>query len=219
MSLLPVVYNSIRDLLGRITAARSANLDEISSNRMSKLDIVEARLSATRAEYLDLIALLDQRLTSARAIALDSLSAIAGDLDALDGRLTANRATRLDQLDAAISSRAPASTALENTTWTAGRAMKLDQLDAAISSRLGAIKAVYRGTITLSSGTSTASAALGGTVNLAKTLLFPLGSTVNVASYQNDAMALLSLNATSVTATRADNDGTMVIGYQVVEFN
>jgi hypothetical protein len=219
MSLLPLIHNLAHDLLDRLTVGRSANLDEISGSRMAKLDAVETRLTAARAQYLDLIALLDQRLTAARATALDSLSAIAGDLDALEGRLTANRATRLDQLDAAISSRAPASTALENTTWTAGRAMKLDQVDAAISSRLGAIKAVYRGTITLSSGTSTASAALGGTVNLAKTLLFPLGSTVNVASYQNDAMALLSLNATSVTATRADNDGTMVIGYQVVEFN
>lgn len=219
MSLLPLIHNLVRDLVGRITVGRSANLDEISGSRMAKLDAIDTRLTAARAQYLDLIALLDQRLTSARATALDSLSVIAGDLDALEGRLTTNRVTRLDQLDAAISSRAPASTALENTTWTAGRAIKLDQLDAAMSSRLGAIKAVYRGTIVLNEFSTSGSAALGGTVNLSKTLLFMLGSEVGLAGDTvSNAAVRLSLNTTSVTASRGSSGAYISVGYQVVEF-
>lgn len=219
MSLLPLIHNLVRDLVDRITVGRSANLDEISGSRMAKLDAIDTRLTAARAQYLDLIALLDQRLTSARATALDSLSVIAGDLDALEGRLTTNRVTRLDQLDAAISSRAPASTALENTTWTAGRAIKLDQLDAAMSSRLGAIKAVYRGTIVLNDYSTSGSAALGGTVNLSKTLLFMLGSEVGLAGDTvSNAAVRLSLNTTSVTASRRSSGAYISVGYQVVEF-
>jgi hypothetical protein len=40
-----------------------------------------------------------------------------------------------NNLDTSVSSRAPASTALSNTTWTDSRAAKLDNLDATISSR------------------------------------------------------------------------------------
>lgn len=214
MNLIPVIYQAILALLSRLTTVRSANLDEISSGRMAKLDAVEARLTATRAQYLDLIALLDQRLTSGRAVALDSLSAIANDLDTLEGRLTANRATRLDHLDAAISSRAPASTALENTTWTVGRAVKLDQLDALMSSRLGSIKAVYQGSITIPNNQTTTSVSLSATVNLSKTLLFPLGS-----AGSGDTAVRLSMNATNVTAIRSTVSGNTTTGYQVVEFN
>jgi hypothetical protein len=45
------------------------------------------------------------------------------------------RAARLDNLDTTVSSRAPASTALSNATWTDVRAAKLDNLDATVSSR------------------------------------------------------------------------------------
>ena len=50
-------------------------------------------------------------------------------------RLTAARATKLDNLDAAVSTRAPSSTALTNATWTDARAGKVDNLDAAVSTR------------------------------------------------------------------------------------
>ncbi|MCX7598981.1 MAG: hypothetical protein N2512_08970 [Armatimonadetes bacterium] len=45
------------------------------------------------------------------------------------------RAGRLDNLDATVSSRAPAATALSTTTWTDARAARLDNLDATVSSR------------------------------------------------------------------------------------
>ena len=54
-----------------------------------------------------------------------------GKIQTLLDRLTAVRAAFLD---AAISTRAAASTALTNATWTDARAAKLDNLDAAVSS-------------------------------------------------------------------------------------
>jgi hypothetical protein len=48
-------------------------------------------------------------------------------------RITQDRGTKIDNLDTTISSRAPASTALSNVTWTNTRAGYLDNLDATIS--------------------------------------------------------------------------------------
>lgn len=48
---------------------------------------------------------------------------------------TDDRAAKLDNLDTTVSSRAPADTALSNATWTDTRAAKLDNLDATVSSR------------------------------------------------------------------------------------
>lgn len=47
-------------------------------------------------------------------------------------RLTATRAANLDSIDTTVSSRAPASTALSNATWTNTKA---GQIDASVSSR------------------------------------------------------------------------------------
>lgn len=54
------------------------------------------------------------------------LAGVPGKLKTLLDRLTAARAGYLDRLDATISSRAAASTALSNATWTNTRAGKLD---------------------------------------------------------------------------------------------
>ena len=48
---------------------------------------------------------------------------------------TSGRAGKVDNLDAAVTSRAPASTALSSATWTAARAGKVDNLDVTVSSR------------------------------------------------------------------------------------
>lgn len=59
---------------------------------------------------------------------------LSGPIGVLLTRLTAARAAFLD---AAISSRAAASTALSTATWTSGRATNLDNLDMAITALLG----------------------------------------------------------------------------------
>lgn len=50
---------------------------------------------------------------------------LGGKLKTLIDRLTATRAALLDNLDAAISTRAPAATALSNATWTSELASSL----------------------------------------------------------------------------------------------
>lgn len=68
------------------------------------------------------VKLLTDRLTAARAQALDSVSE-----------------TRMARLDAAVSSRAAAATALSSNVWTQARAVKLDDINP------GAVKRVLSG--------------------------------------------------------------------------
>ena len=63
-------------------------------------------------------------------------------LDTFVAAYTVLRAGKLDNLDALVSSRAPANTALSNSTWTNARAALLDNLDAKISSRAPASTAL-----------------------------------------------------------------------------
>jgi len=56
------------------------------------------------------------------------LAGVPGKLKTMADRLTAGRAANLDNLNATVSSRAAASTALSNATWTNDRAAKLDTL-------------------------------------------------------------------------------------------
>jgi len=54
------------------------------------------------------------------------LYGVPGKLKTLIDRLTSARAAKIDNLDAAVTTRAPASTALSNGVWTDARAGKLD---------------------------------------------------------------------------------------------
>jgi hypothetical protein len=74
---------------------------------------------------------------------LDFFAGVPGKLKTLTDRLSSGRATALDNLDAAITTRAAASTALSNATWTNTKA---GYLDAAISSiAAGAIQSIQTG--------------------------------------------------------------------------
>ena len=79
------------------------------------------------------------------------LYGLPGRVKTLLDRLTADRADKIDALDAEISSRAPASTALNNTVWTDERADKLDSLvnlDAPISGlSFSPVKKIIRGEV------------------------------------------------------------------------
>jgi hypothetical protein len=146
------------------------------------------------------------------------LLGVPGKLKTLTDRLTSGRAANLDNLDVAVSTTAPASTALSSATWTGTKA---GYLDGAISGRLGSIKAIYRGTITLvysnTSNTATITA-----VDTTKSILMNLGGygtdsgSVNVGS-----IPYLELtNSTTITASRASGcSGTSKVSYQLVEFN
>lgn len=148
------------------------------------------------------------------------LFGVPGKLKTLLDRLTATRAGYLDRIDATVSSRAPASTALDSSVWTGTKA---GYLDAAVTSRLGSIKAIYKGTISVTTSGSSPTAG-GGTATItavvdAKTLIFNLG--VNDGQNSTPWCRVELTNTTTVTAYVKANStaGTFTVGYMVVEFN
>jgi len=207
MNLFAVTYSAVRDLLTRLTTVRAGNLDQIDATRMAKLDTLEARLTALWAAKLDT---LETRLGATWA----------GKLDTLEARLGSVWAAKLDT---AISSRAAADTAVSTANYTSGRATKVDFLDALISSRMASIKSIRRGTITINSGNSSGTATLSPAVDLAKTLLIPLGSatpgSATIYLTEDSAFRVELTNTTTVTATRGGTTNSMYVGYQIIEFN
>lgn len=85
---------------------------------------------------------------------IDFLLGVPGKLKTISDYLTTNlaavRAAKIDNLDAAISTRAAASTALSNATWTNARAAKLDSISAT-----GVIKSIQTGFVSDLPTTST----------------------------------------------------------------
>jgi hypothetical protein len=145
------------------TNARAAKLDDLDATISSRAPAATAVSNATwtnpRAARLDNIdATVSSRMAQASYTAPDNATIAAIDAKttnlpvdpasttdvntrapastALSNVTWTNpRAATLDNLDATISSRAPASTALSNATWTGARALKIDYLDTNISSR------------------------------------------------------------------------------------
>jgi len=151
-------------------------------------------------------------------------------------------ATKAGYLDAAVSTRAPSSTALTNVTWTDAKAGYLDvaastrapsstaltnvtwtdakagYLDAAITSRMAAIRGIQRGTITIASSQTTGTATITS-VDPAKTELRWLGASSAIsgeAAYRN---RITLTNATTITATRATSTSdSVVISWELTEY-
>jgi hypothetical protein len=152
-------------------------------------------------------------------------------------------ATKAGYLDAAVSTRAPSSTALTNVTWTDAKAGYLDvaastrapsstaltnatwtdakagYLDAAISSRMAGIKGIQRGTVTIASNQTTGTATITS-VDPAKTELRTLGASSVVAGESGARSRIALTNATTITATRASaNTDTVTVGWELTEYN
>lgn len=177
---------------------------------------------------------------------MNLLAPIYNQVMALVGRLTASRAAALDQLDAPVSTRAVASTALNNSTWSNARAGKLDNLDAAVTSRAPAntalsngvwtdvhaarldaqistrmgIKTLRRGVIEIAgSGVLTATATLDPAVTTSKCELRLLGSRAD-SQYASVASATLVLtNSTTITAARsASTAANTYVSWELTEY-
>jgi hypothetical protein len=154
-------------------------------------------------------------------------------------RNTQDRGTKIDNLDATISSRAPASTALSNVTWTNTRAGYLDNLDATISSRStltadqvwsygtknvtattipSVIQSVQRGTTTLTNnGTLTTNVTISA-VDLNKSFVQIIS---NLGSFSDLPSIFIMAELTSTTnlqLSREDNDADVTVVWQVIEF-
>lgn len=153
---------------------------------------------------------------------IDFLLGVPGKLKTISDWLTtywtAARAAKVDNLDAAITTRAAASTALTNATWSDAKA---GYLDGAISGRLGSIKAIYTGNVTIANGASSGTATITA-VNTGKAICFGRGfNPVGWASALSiDQVPIIVLtNSTTVTATRGATANGLSVAYTVVEFN
>lgn len=166
------------------------------------------------APIFNSIATLLSRLSAARAGYLDNLNQFAGSY------FTASRGAKLDNLDAAITSRAVATTALSNATWTDTKAA---YLDAAISSRMGGIKGIQRGTVTIANDATSGTATITS-VTTSKSELRMLGQSGGASSTSFKAAAncvrIELTNATTITATRALAETTsIVVSWELTEYN
>ncbi len=151
---------------------------------------------------------------------IDFLLGVPGKLktisDYLTGTLYPYITTRTANLDTTISSRAAASTALTNATWTDTRAAKIDTIDTTVSAT-ARIKLIQRGTIALSNGGFTTGTSTITAVVTAKTELRCLGFSAtsgDITSYPR----LELTNTTTVTATRGGTSGAVTVSWEVTEY-
>jgi hypothetical protein len=80
------------------------------------------------------------------------------------------------------------------------------------------INSIQSGTIVISSGYTSATASITAVV-VAKSYVVYQGTTYDSGYTQQNYLASLSLtNTTTVTATRNSSNGTLTVGYTVVEF-
>lgn len=147
------------------------------------------------------------------------LFGLTGQMKAVKDHLltywTAVRAAKIDNLDAAISTRAAASTAVSNADYTAGKAVFLDS---AISGRLGSIKAIYTGEIHVSAGLTSNTATITAVV-AGRSICLLNGVRGAGANYYDSIFTVRLTSTTVITATRAGTSGDHEVGYTVVEFN
>ena len=158
---------------------------------------------------------------------LEPLLGLPGRIKILIDRITSTRASNLDNLDGAVSSRAPASTALSSSVWTGTRA---GYLDASISGRASQssvdaipaspIKSVQRGLLTVGGADAPPYNVTISAVDLGKSVLtFSYG---NSSSAELRSDRLLWGRLTSSTNIRFDKCrpgvSTYTIAWEVVEY-
>lgn len=113
-SVLGNVAGSVGSVLGNVAGTVASVVGNVGGNVVGSVGSVLAAVGITAGSV--------QAIWDALTSALTTVNSI--------GRLL------VTNIDAAISSRAPASTALSTAQWTNGRASNLDNLDATVSSRL-----------------------------------------------------------------------------------
>lgn len=155
---------------------------------------------------------------------MPALLGLPGKIATLLGRLTSGRATNLDNLDAAISTRAPASTALSTATWSNALAAELDGLAPAVAAiPLGPVRSVQTGFKAADAAPSSGSGedaryydvTIAAVTNTAKCLVFWFPGN------QNSGIAVMPrLTSTTNLRLAAGSSGVMTVQgrWYVVEF-
>lgn len=141
---------------------------------------------------------------------------VGGRLKKLLDRLTTTRAANLDKLDANISTRAAASTALSNATWSDARAAYLDIINTGAIS--GLVKSVQIVTVTMAGGSSASTAVTA--VDTAKTIVLEC-SREHSGTSVSDGVQLLArhrlTSATNLSSTRNGTSGTLTCQVALIE--
>ena len=140
------------------------------------------------------------------------LADMQGDLDALQAQLSSTWSGRLD---VAVSTRAPASTALSNATWTNAKAAFLD---AAVTSR-ARVKGVLRGVLIISDFSYSQTATISA-VNTGKSELRLLGARwFGSGSSLEDVMVSIRLSSsTTIIAERRGSSERLDVSYELTEW-
>ncbi len=125
---------------GTVDTKRNADLQDLTqANIRTAIGMSSANLD-TQLGDIPTVAEFDARsIAAANYGTTANQTIIAGYVDELESRLTATRAAKIDNLDATISSRASATTALTNATWTDVKAGHLDSSISAVSAVLSGI--------------------------------------------------------------------------------
>lgn len=150
---------------------------------------------------------------------IDFLLGVPGKLktiiDHLNANLSPTRAGKIDNLDAAISTRAPSSTALSTANYTAARAGYLDNLAFGISP----IKSIQSLEIYLGANQTSNTATITA-VNTGKAVLLYRGTRTSGGDLDASNLTATLSNSTTVTATRmaASPSTGAYIAFTIVEF-
>lgn len=131
----------------------------------------------------------------------------------LTTHLASARAAKIENLDAAISTRAPASTAMSNATWSDAKAGFIDM---AISG-VARIKSIQHSGVTISNTTTTGNVTISS-VTTSKAFIIPAGQSGNGSSFDQVSAQLYFTSGTNVQASRSSSDSTMTYRFTVVEF-
>jgi hypothetical protein len=166
-----------------------------------------------------------QPITAGAQLAVDT----SGRVDV--GKVAGTAQTARDlgaQLDAAVSTRAPSSTALSTATWTGTRAALLDNLDAAVSTRLAtsgytapdntrptnfnALAITAAGAVTAGTVGDKTGYALTAAYDPAKTAASSVDYTAARAAKLDNLDAAVTTRLASASYTAPDNAGITTIG-------
>ncbi len=147
---------------------------------------------------------------------MELLAGVPGKLKALADRLTATRAEKIDNLDVAVSTRAPANTAVSNAVLTDARIGNLDNLAWAPLR----IKTIQRGTIYIAGGNTFLTVSLPIAVDPNKSVVSHLGSESignNISNF-NIGSRLELVGANLLRGWAGGGTNAITIGYQIVEY-
>ena len=143
---------------------------------------------------------------------IDFLLGVPGKLKSISDFLTTNwtiaRAAKVDNLDAAMSTRAPAGTALSNGVWTQALANSLWTMS---NSPVSVVQSIQSGDTQIVVSTANPMSVTIAAVNTAKAIAFLRGS-------NNSFVQVTLVNSTTISLHTSTTSGADIVSWTVLEF-